>query len=523
MPITANLSATGAFSVADWTPPPIEQLDFTRDCRLAAEFFSSWFNQLVAKGPNKEDKSAPFLLPFSNEEASFFVAETVDTKTTEAYFRNALPPEMQNIPSYGQVLEWELALRNNFSQALPALAQLNPPPNTSRVEWFVNITYQAPYFTRVIHDPGLACQPETCKSFQQFDRLIDINGPGIYVVYWAQYLCMFVASAVVVTELFLTRSRVRRKCGPVYHSAYRCFRRTLNSIISGAAVFFAFAPLALYLEAKDKGPHFFPPTDQNTSLLISSLSLIITFWSWRVNRCFSAIDLVKGGSPVSSTLSQLPLICFIVAVPFAGALEFIRNATAKSKNATGLDAYDFDFLGMIICKGSEYYVKEWEASQRPGGEKIYGLFTTTRLAISTIPYAAARLLWDDLVIRSTILRLLPWKRFNRYYAPIVNDALASTNLAWLDNNAELDRTVEAIYNDPRTSVHIWYLGWFEMMMAAAYSTFAMVDYHPRRTQKVEWNGAGEQWNLGQLLALVTLIPTFIELLVSFGRLSFTLN
>lgn len=518
MSLPPNLSTTGVVSVADWNPPPIEQLDFTRNCDLVRQFYESWFQRLVKLGPG-EAKYAVYDLPFSHLEPSFFVADSVDAKTAEAYFRNALPPQLQSVPSYGQILDWELALRTNFSQLLPALVPLVPPPDSGRIEWFLNDTSQAPYFTRVIRDPGQACQPEACSSFR-WDRLIDINGPGMYIVYWVQVASMLLASAVVVYELWLTRSKTLPQCRSVQHPAHRCFRRTLDSIIHGAAFFFAAAPLALLVDYNRKGPHFFPPSDQNNALVISSLSVVMLFWSWRVNRCFAAIDLVKGGSPVHSQLSYLPLACLIIAVPSAAFLQSIRAGTATS-TSTAADAFHFDVFSGMICLGVRGQMALHYETDGPGRANTNSLFITTRLAITVFAYAAARLLWDELAVRSAVARLLPWERFRNHYAPVVNDALMSTTdparTPWQRVDRELDHVANAIYQDPRTSAHIWHLGYGEMIGSSAVCLYALISYNTARVAGVEWSQSGEEWNLGQILALVTLAPTVVVLLTSFGK------
>ncbi|KAK4118059.1 hypothetical protein N657DRAFT_694662 [Parathielavia appendiculata] len=516
MSLPPGVSETGVVSVADWIPPPIEQLNFTRNCDLVKEFYGSWFQRLVELGPG-EDKYALYDLPFSDMEPSFFVADSVDSKAAEAYFRNALPPEMQNVPSYGQMLDWELALRTNFSQSLPALAALRPPPDSGPLEWFLNDSYQAPYFTRVIRDPGQTCQREACSSFR-WDRLIDINGPGMYIVYWFQVVSMLLASAVVVYELWLTRSRTLRQCRSVRHPAYRCFRRTLDSIIQGAAFFFAAAPFALFVDYQRKGPHFFPPNDQNIALVISSLSLVMLFWSWRVNRCFAAIDLVKGGSLVDSQLSDLPLVCFVIAVPSVGLLQWIRAGTATS-TSTAIDAFNFDGFSGLICGGVRRHMQIYYETDTPGRANTNPLFITTRLAITVFSYAAARFFWEGLAVRSAVARFSPWERFRNHYALVVNDALMSptdpTRPLWQRVDRELDSVANAIYQDPRTSAHIWHLGYGEMIGSSAVCLYALISYNPWRAVQVEWRQSGEEWNLGQILALVTLAPTVVMLLTSF--------
>ncbi|KAK0639487.1 hypothetical protein B0T16DRAFT_423259 [Cercophora newfieldiana] len=512
MSIPANVSSTGVFRVTDWTPPPIEQLDFTTDCNLVHDFYGSWFSRLFDLGTN-ENPLAIYELPFSRNKTSFFVANSIDANTTEAYFRNALPPSLRDVPSFGQILDWEFALRTEFAQSLPTLAALPPPPEDHGIiDWFTNDALNAPYFTRVIRDPGLACRQEACSSFS-WDRLIDINGPGVYVVYWAQTAVMLLASAVAVYELWLTRSRTPRRqhYGMLHSSLYRCLRRTTEAFIQGSSYFFAAAPLALFLDYMQKGPHYFPPNDQNTALVVACLSLFLLLWSWRMNRCFAAIDLVKGFSPVDSGLSLLPFACLIVCVPFLSFLLRIRSRSASDPFA--IDAFDFGQFNVIICRGIEYHLSIERSS--PNYTTTNNLFVITRLAITLMSCAAARVLWDDLSVRATVARILPWGRSKEFSAALQDAVLAANpKESGALNDKEVDDVTEALHRDPRTSAHIWNLGYGEMFGLAATSMFTLITYDPWRKAEVEWSQAGEQWNLGQILSLFTLAPVIVELVMS---------
>jgi len=54
MSITPNVSATGVLSVTDWTPPPIDRLNFTQNCDLAGEFYGTWFQGLLDLEPGAD-------------------------------------------------------------------------------------------------------------------------------------------------------------------------------------------------------------------------------------------------------------------------------------------------------------------------------------------------------------------------------------------------------------------------------------------------------------------------------------
>lgn len=203
---------------------------------------------------------------------------------------------------------------------------------------------------------------------------------------------------------------------------------------------------------------------------------------------------------------------FFIAIPFAGILQYIRHNTAQVVT-TDADAFNFNNFALLICQGIEFHLELFRQVNTPGQANTNGLFITTRFAITTVAWACFRLLWDDLGIRSTILGILPWSIFNKnVYTPIVTDALIQTQ-PHLSDTKDMDRVTEAIYTDPRTSAHIWYFGYGEMLFTAVFCTFTIHDFKP-------WTEQGfAQWNLGQILALVTLAPTVFELVVSFGGFS----
>lgn len=185
------------------------------------------------------------------------------------------------------------------------------------------------------------------------------------------------------------------------HVLYRCFRRVLDSLIEGAAFFFAAVPLDLFVDSQQKGPHFFPANDQNTALLVSILSLMMLFWAWQMNRCFAAIDLARGFSPTDSNLKHLPLAFLVVAVPF---ISYILNLRSRSA-AKEFDAFHFDDFSVVIYRDVEFHLQIHE--QTSGRVNTKNLFIISRLAFIFLAYTAARVLWDGLTVRSLVARFSP--------------------------------------------------------------------------------------------------------------------
>lgn len=143
-----------------WTPPPLESLNFSSDCAAVGDFYQAWFSSL-----NKGDYYNWKL------NITFYVAQALPANIIERYFRSALPKGIDPVPSYGQILEWEHVLRNNYSETVASL-QL-PGINSSLLSAHFS------YFDALIEQPGRACWKSACENGFSWDRLGDINGPGV--------------------------------------------------------------------------------------------------------------------------------------------------------------------------------------------------------------------------------------------------------------------------------------------------------------------------------------------------------
>jgi hypothetical protein len=125
------------FAYVNWTAPPIDQLNFSSNCSLVATWARTWLS----------DEPGP---------------HGVDYYATANYFRNALPPELQNILSSGQLVDWYRALLNDYKAHYSEY----------------NSTHRSPFSLYVTTGPFNACLNEVCKAIR-WDGIPDITGPGV--------------------------------------------------------------------------------------------------------------------------------------------------------------------------------------------------------------------------------------------------------------------------------------------------------------------------------------------------------
>ncbi len=155
-------------SFPEWSPPDLSSLDFGSNCTHVRAFLQSWFDL-----SHYNDVGA---MPGHEFNVTFWVPETVDATTTEAYFRDALPSNLQAIVSYGQILEWERLLRDNYTAAVNEFLRLEAQQNWTNTD---SIPLDIPYYYTVIDAPSRACAQSVCGLGFDWNQLGDINGPGV--------------------------------------------------------------------------------------------------------------------------------------------------------------------------------------------------------------------------------------------------------------------------------------------------------------------------------------------------------
>ncbi|KAH7002979.1 hypothetical protein EDB82DRAFT_482323 [Fusarium venenatum] len=133
------------YSNCVWEAPPINQLNFSRNCTIVAAFARTWLS----------DESG------------------VDDKAVAAYFRQALPPMLQRQPTNGQLIDWYYDLQINVS--------------------FI------PSFD--------ACLDPVCKAVD-WSGVPDILGPGVMISSWIQAVFSTFLPALFIWKMRLNRQGI---------------------------------------------------------------------------------------------------------------------------------------------------------------------------------------------------------------------------------------------------------------------------------------------------------------------------
>jgi hypothetical protein len=167
--------SSAIISFPTWTPPAISSLNFGSNCTHTRAFLQSWFDIRAY-----EDINA---IPGSKFNVTFWVPQTLNAQVTETYFREALPPDLQAVALYGEILEWERLLRDNYTEALTEFLGLVDGLNLtgSALDDEINSLppLDLPYYEHVIHAPSRACKQKVCNLGFDWDQLGDVNGPGV--------------------------------------------------------------------------------------------------------------------------------------------------------------------------------------------------------------------------------------------------------------------------------------------------------------------------------------------------------
>jgi len=143
-------------------------MSFLADCEVAKDFLTSWFD--ISSTNNLESRIG------SDKSAAFWIPDNLQTKTTESYFRSALPENVRDAAAYGEILQWEFTLRQNASDSLAKLLdEVKGLPDTTLPDG------KPLYFSIVVDGPARACQDKVSVCSLSFDpyRLSPINGPGV--------------------------------------------------------------------------------------------------------------------------------------------------------------------------------------------------------------------------------------------------------------------------------------------------------------------------------------------------------
>ena len=147
-----------------WTPPSLGSLSFSSNCTLVYDFLDSWFD--VSSHPNLADYDG------SKRNVTFWIQPSIKADRIYDYFRNALPPNVRDAASYGDILQWELDSRAKYSATISEALSRNVALPTAEI----------PYLYNIIVQPARICQIRTqtiCRLSINPQPLAGINGPGV--------------------------------------------------------------------------------------------------------------------------------------------------------------------------------------------------------------------------------------------------------------------------------------------------------------------------------------------------------
>ncbi|KAF6807929.1 hypothetical protein CSOJ01_07874 [Colletotrichum sojae] len=147
---------------ADWTAPPLSELNFTTNCTVTAEFARTWL---------------------ADEKGASYAA-------TSAYFRQALPPSLRGLPSTGQLIDWFMVLLRTH-QAYDR-------------ENVYNESNASPMIKKVTVGAFRACTTEVCQALE-WDGFPDLLGPGVMISAYIQAVLATVLGLVPLWEWILRR------------------------------------------------------------------------------------------------------------------------------------------------------------------------------------------------------------------------------------------------------------------------------------------------------------------------------
>ncbi|KAF6825017.1 hypothetical protein CMUS01_10001 [Colletotrichum musicola] len=139
-----NFTVPLNLTYANWTAPPLNELNFPTNCTATAEFAHTWL---------------------SSESVG------VDNVAASAYFRQALPPSLRGLPSDGQLIDWYLELLQIHDE----YHKENP----------YNGSNPSPLITKVTAGAFRACTVEVCQALE-WDGVPDILGPGVMISAYIQ-------------------------------------------------------------------------------------------------------------------------------------------------------------------------------------------------------------------------------------------------------------------------------------------------------------------------------------------------
>ncbi|KEZ39300.1 hypothetical protein SAPIO_CDS9983 [Scedosporium apiospermum] len=470
-----SLASPTSKAPMDWTPPSIESLDFASDCSLVADFYSTWFETLA------EPDVTLVKPPHGDVNITHWIPRTIGADIVEKYFRAALPPNTQNVPSYGQILEWELQLRLNYSQEVQAWLDIED--FSKRHEARLNVTY----FNVVVDIPGRLCSEQVCSAGGfEWERLSDLNGPGIYAAYIIQGV---VASMFVLFALFETgqvytgripKSQPTLSKPSLREHLYASVKQSFDGFSDSVGVFTLALPFSILAEffSREDGVQY---KDFRVAGWVLAYIMSLAVWLYRIGRLFRRVDTYRlvGSSDLSTDKKvKKEFTLLLLAVSSFPGLFFLFFLVVISL------VFRFEDFWDDICGFSYKSDEIW-------------------LAV----VAFVLILWC--VLREFILAIGAelTKRRIRQRQTVAQAPQPTIARVF----SVLDKRVRA---DPKYQTWALVLGLVDAIVVGVWTWIIFYRYNHYRRQLLDYANSGNKntWSLGQVFALASVIPIGIGFL-----------
>ncbi|KAK3293053.1 uncharacterized protein B0H64DRAFT_205164 [Chaetomium fimeti] len=494
---SGNMSS-GIISFPSWTPPPLSSLNFGSNCTHARAFLQSWFDLR-----SYEDIDA---MPGSEFNVTFWVPQTLEAQATETYFREALPSDLQAVASYGEILIWERLLRDNYTEALTEFLGLADALNLTGSALHSatdSLPLDIPYYDHVIHAPSRACKQQVCELGFDWDKLGDVNGPGVFIY----YICLL-AIGVLYSLIALCgalqyrlghtepRNSKHTSSRSLLGDLFTTVKLSFSGFSDGAAVFSLALPCAIFYNYVAAGSvRVTSRKDLILELWVLVYALTVSVWFYRVGACIRRVERAKHramhhGQPgrqgrkrvlATGVVLSLSALAFLALVIFLGLYH---------ANGDGpVSPFDFE--------------KFWDDFCGYGALSIRDVIIGLSLLVG---YCAIRTVISAFIIPCVISR----KEQN-----ILGNLNGKQGADMLQRARELHKISKT---EPRYRRWADILGVLDVMMLMAGSVVMLWYYYKQREQLSRTIGARsfrDGWTLGQILAVSSLLPVLIGFVHTF--------
>ncbi|KAH7169636.1 uncharacterized protein B0J16DRAFT_410505 [Fusarium flagelliforme] len=155
-----NESITINYPDCAWVAPPINQLNFSRNCSIVAAFARTWLTEEIG----------------------------VSDKAAAVFFRQALPVALRHQPTDGQLIDWYHTLGG---------ANMTFMKNAT-------VNRASKLYQGVIGSSFDACLDQVCKSIS-WSGVPDILGPGVMISSWIQAVLSTLLPVLLIWKMRLNR------------------------------------------------------------------------------------------------------------------------------------------------------------------------------------------------------------------------------------------------------------------------------------------------------------------------------